>query len=542
MEKHDPLASILADFIVVDALMPWPCPSDFGLDRRYLLLELVGSGRDSLVYKAKDRRLSSDGFEAIVAIKVMRSTKLDTREALAIRRVTHDHVLKVLDHGMTDDGHTYVVMEYIAGNDLSTMTVPMPPRAAAMLMSKICRAVQSVHSAGLVHCDLKPSNVMMTDKGEPKLVDFELARWMDDADGRARGNAAFMSPEQATGQADALTPPSDIYALGGLLYWMLAGKTPNGMSQAEVSDFHASESPAPDPLVGGDLRQLCRHAMARLRSDRYHSAGEFADDLDRWLRHEPIPSLKPSALRRTSLWARRRPAVAVASAALVLGTSGLGGVMLYNNVAEARREVRTQTEAAKLARMQRDQMSDRMAKQLRWFFELTKGTEASGDVSLVPTGLLWMNWMARWPQEADDGRIFDIKPRIEVLRRMVDSQDGYGLPMEQLDGMLARHTLAYSLVEAGVHDEPLDIVAQIEHAWRDQLAKDDPLWRSIDMIRKCSAALAESPDPVKRKAAIVDLELRIRDLGNDISNGPAARLAERTRNRLVRLDERKPER
>src|SRR5690606_765607 len=148
---------------------------------------------------------------------------------------------------------------------------------------------------------------MVTADGDPKLVDFDLARWGDDDGASGRGNLAFMAPEQFRGEPTALAPPADVYALGGILYYTLTGRLPNGEDREQAARALSEGRSPPAPGVERDLDRICLRPTAAPREARHHSAGELADDLERWLNREPIPWTRPGPIRRTRLLVRRRP-------------------------------------------------------------------------------------------------------------------------------------------------------------------------------------------------------------------------------------------
>src|ERR1043165_8796779 len=193
-------------------------PADFGplmADglSRYRLTGLLGSGSSGEVYLAVDRQLSELDRPAYVAIKLIAGTghnprvrRLLAEEATKARRVLHSHVVRVLDRGVSEQDEDYIVYEHVPGGDLDSWferrNWELRPKDAALMVAKIARGVQAAHSAGLVHCDLKPSNVLISEGGDPKVCDFGIAVREGDLSpeasnsGRPIGNIAFISPEQ----------------------------------------------------------------------------------------------------------------------------------------------------------------------------------------------------------------------------------------------------------------------------------------------------------------------------------------------------------
>lgn len=330
---------------------PKSLPCDFGPpletgQRRYVLKELLGQGAFGQVYLALDRQLSEDEHTALVAIKLLPSDAHNAAarqriidEAVKVRRISHPNVVQVLDRGAAASGEEYIVYEYVDGGDLGEALdrfAGRDIRAAASMVAGICRGVHAAHSAGVIHCDLKPGNIMLTSEDVPKVADFGIAVRLGDrpdqhADDRTErfgpiGNIAFISPEQYRGGDEAFSIPSDVYALGGMLYLLLTNHLPNGDTFEQIEKTHAladgrAEPPSPKAVrsrIHRDLDAICRRAMAVNPQERHPSAAALAEDLEAWLAGMPIEWMKPSPLHRLRLWMVRKPAVAAAVVVLLL--------------------------------------------------------------------------------------------------------------------------------------------------------------------------------------------------------------------------------
>jgi hypothetical protein len=480
---------MLVDEALAQALMPWSCPCDFGPSNRYRLEELIGAGRNSLVYRATDRHLSSEGFNATVAIKIIRSGGA-AREALATRRISHPSVLAVLDHGLTEDGSVYIVSEHVLGGDLSQSALPWPPARAAAFVFKLARGVQAAHTAGVIHCDLKPANILITDAGDPKLVDFDLARWGDD-EGSARGNLAFMAPEQYRGEPSALAPPADVYALGGILYYLLTGSLPNGSDRAQVAAALNQDRPAPSPNINRDLDAICQRALQARRENRHHSAGELADDLDRWLRHQPIPWLRTGPARRAWLLARRRPVKTVVAAALALGVIAAAAALQYN-ISKARNEaIRINAEAWKRTRAEVEAVSARARNSIRFYAQSVVGGASTDLPDRMLPMLVWMQLITDSPVLSDDARVPSLAEREHMLQIMVDKSEADGRA-DHLDAILSKYALAHFLICQGrtdtEHDGPRHLLADVRARLNGKFPAEDPIWPQIRGLEACAAA------------------------------------------------------
>jgi hypothetical protein len=498
MGDGDHLLSALVDQAIASQKVPWPCPSDFGPNDRYRLEALVAVGSGGLVYRATDRLLSSEGFQAQVALKIIPDA-IFRSEALTTRRVNHPFVLSIIDRGDLEDGGSYVASEYVEGGDLSAANVPFAPRKAAELVARLASAVQAAHSAGVVHCDLKPANVLLTLDGRPKLSDFGLARWEIDEQGSSRGNTAFMSPEQFARSEDALTPPSDIYALGGILYWLLTGHMPHGNSPEDVDDFHRRGRPIPSPGIDRDLDAICRRATSLTRVDRYQSAGQLQEDLERWLAREPIPWTRPSPVRRFKLLAARRPWSVLAVSIVLLIVLAALGTWRYNLWLDEQRRAHMQREAVRIAQEEVEATKKRAQKLIEQWASFAFST---GEPEHLLSALPWLEWLGAAPVLTHDGKMPSVEERSLLLRAHIraSSQAGEG----RLDTLLSKYALAHVLIGTGDLDEAATLLEDVKAGLVPRLADNDPLRLSVDALGLCVAYLRASEE--ERPGAALALE------------------------------------
>jgi hypothetical protein len=307
--------------------MPEERPADpaciLGRVGHYELIEELAHGGMGVVYRARDLSLNR-----VVALKLMlegqfageRELTRFRGEAEAAARLDHPNIVPIYDSG-EKDGRLFYTMKFMEGGALSQrLSAGNPPpvaRWSAQIVVKIARAVHHAHQRGILHRDLKPGNVLLDAEGEPHLGDFGLAKWLEGADsqtlsGAALGSPGYMSPEQAAGRPERLTPATDTYSLGALLYHLLTGHAPFEAATALATmDRLLHQEPVPPrairPSVDPDLEIICLKCLEKEPTRRYESAAALADDLERWLRNEPIHAGATGKIGRLAKWAQRNP-------------------------------------------------------------------------------------------------------------------------------------------------------------------------------------------------------------------------------------------
>lgn len=266
----------------------------------YRFVRLLGQGGMGVVFEA-----IQESLERPVAIKVIsqsysneESRRRFLTEARALAAVPHPNIVAVYDFGERE-GAPYLVMEYCPGGSLSQRLggTPMSSQPAASLMGQIALGVQAAHTAGILHRDLKPGNILFTADGTPKITDFGLARLGERSAGATMigavmGTPSYMSPEQAQGLSD-LGPTTDVYSLGATLYECLTGRPPfRSESVMDTLMKVMSEDPVSPrqlvPNVPRDLEAICLRCLQKDPTKRYASAEELAADLERVATGEPI--------------------------------------------------------------------------------------------------------------------------------------------------------------------------------------------------------------------------------------------------------------
>ena len=310
---------------------------DFG---DYELLGEIGRGGQGVVYRAHQKSLNRT-----VALKVIglgpwateAHLKRFRREAEAAASLDHPFIVPIHEVGERE-GCCYFSMNFVEGGQLDEVVrrAPMSIRQAAELIAKLARTVQYAHEHGILHRDIKPGNILLDVKGEPHLTDFGLARLME-AEGtvtrtlEVMGTPSYMAPEQAAGETTKFTKATDVYGLGAVFYQLLTGHPPfTGGTTFEIVRLVLDTEPRPprllNPKVDRDLSTICLKCLEKDPKRRYSSALALAEDLEHWLKHEPIRAKRSGFFSHARKWVRRKPAIAALSASLVV----LAAVMGWN--------------------------------------------------------------------------------------------------------------------------------------------------------------------------------------------------------------------
>jgi len=329
-------------------------PIDFG---EYELLEEVGRGGQGIVYRARQKSLNRT-----VALKVISSGHWATeanlkrfrREAEAAASLAHPHIVPIHEVGERD-GSCYFSMNFVEGEQLDEIVrsatadsscgerEPMAPRRAVELIAKVARTVHYAHEHGIVHRDIKPGNILIDEQGEPHLTDFGLARVLETESTVTRtlevlGTPSYMAPEQAAGKNTRLIRGTDVYGLGAVLYQLLTGHPPfaGGTTYETIKLLLETEPRQPrllNPKIDRDLSTICLKCLEKEPHRRYSSALALAEDLERWVKHEPVQARRSGIFARGTKWTRRNPGIAVMSALLFVVAAPLA-VMIWNSQSE----------------------------------------------------------------------------------------------------------------------------------------------------------------------------------------------------------------
>src|SRR5438132_8275730 len=233
-------------------------------------------------------------------------------------------------------------MKFIEGGQLDEVArrEPIPIRRAVELMANVAHTVHYAHEHGILHRDIKPGNILLDAKGEPHLTDFGLARLVESESSVTQtldvlGTPSYMTPEQAVGNNAAVSNVTDVYGLGAVLYQLLTGQPPfaGGTTYETIKLLLDTEPRKPrllNPKIDRDLSTICLKCLEKDPKHRYSSALALAEDLERWLKHEPIQARRTGIVARSRKWVRRNPSVAV-MAAMLLALAVPLGVMIWNS-------------------------------------------------------------------------------------------------------------------------------------------------------------------------------------------------------------------
>jgi tRNA A-37 threonylcarbamoyl transferase component Bud32 len=283
----------------------------------YVLLDEIARGASGVVFRARQSSL-----DRVVALKMLRGHALAEgddglrrfkAEAQAAAGLKHPNLVPIYEVGEFE-GQGYYSMPLIEGGTLISRAAEFhEPRNAVTLMVKVARAIHAAHERGLLHRDIKPGNILLNAEGEPQVTDFGIARKMGlDSDltvtGQIMGTPYYMSPEQASGETQTLTAATDVYAIGAVLYELLTGEKPfAGERMIEVLKKVVEELPKAPQGIERDLSVIVMKCLEKAPISRYSSAAALADDLEHWLRGEPITARPAGRVERMVKWVRRSP-------------------------------------------------------------------------------------------------------------------------------------------------------------------------------------------------------------------------------------------
>lgn len=426
--------------------------ADISAPPGFELLEELGRGGSAIVFKARQQSLNR-----LVALKMIlagqfaseQSLERFRQEAQAVAQLQHPGIVQIHEVG---EHHNlpFLSLEFVPGGTLHQLLVsgPLKNDVAARLVESLARTIHFAHERGIVHRDLKPGNVLLGEEWErsessestqtgdseivssdsngqlstPKIGDFGLARLIDvgsklTATGQVIGTPSYMAPEQAR-QAKTLSgPAADIYSLGAILYETLTGRPPfQAATILETLEQVCDQEPVSprqlQPRLTADLETICLKCLEKTPSRRYSTALELAEDLARFLNHEPITARPSSLIERGRKWVHRRPAVAALLALLVLLTA-FGWGMILREAQRANREAARANSNEATARRERDDaqaqraLADKERENARLARLRAETNFLKATVVVARLGELGMQLQHEPGQQATSSRLFD---------------------------------------------------------------------------------------------------------------------------------------
>jgi hypothetical protein len=444
-------------------------------------------------------------------------------------RVRHPAIAGLLDCGAWE-GQPYLAYDFVDGLSLDrwrARQTRVTQRQAAEFVRQLAEAVQVAHNAGVVHRDIKPTNILIDKGGAIHITDFGLAAALTRR-GSAEpvGSLGFAAPEQLradVGCEDALV---DVYALGGLLFWLITARFPNGSSPEEVhARLEAWDRPGPPdprrdaPSLDPTLAAICRRALAPLAHERYPSAAVLALDLAKWLAREPVAGIDRTPGRRLRLWVRRSPWVAAGTGVALAALAGALGLAWKADL--ARRQASLQAELdMTLVREQEKQLRLEEANAY-----LTDTLSAMASVSAEAADYSWLPVLSALEAIGGDRGIglahvgSNINTmRIDVANNLLDEADAKGA-RDTAESVVWEMTLAFWLLKDARASEALAVL-EANRARSERVLRDGDPWRRdiaalFDIATILSTSGGNDAAAARLREVVDDLPPNIRKLARD---------------------------
>ena len=479
----------------------------------FRILRVLGRGGMGVVYEAEQATP-----HRVVALKVLRFPDASParlrrfeREAEILGLLHHAGIAQVYAVGRADAGRgpePYIAMELVEGKPLGEFAAErrLDARAKVALLEQVARAVEHAHAHGVVHRDLKPGNVLVTHEGTPKVLDFGIARAAElgggadsllTHEGDVLGTLPYMAPEQIGGDPAAIDLRADVYALGVVGYELLAGRLPiliEGERLPEAARRISEVVPPPlgavDRALRGDLATIFAKALEKDRERRYATAGRFADDLGRYLRHEPIEARDPSTIYQLSRFARRNRVLVGGVCAVFLAL--VGGIVATTRQA---RRADAEAKAALFAKTDAEREQSRAeaaehatrreASRVEQANRMTMNVFSMSQPDKLGRNVLLLDALREQAKSVSDSAGLD--PEIEAIQL---------------------HSIGGSFAEAGLEKEAEPLLRRALERSRHALGPHDPFTVLVaDDLAETLRFLGRAPEAVEiLRATLADLE------------------------------------
>jgi serine/threonine protein kinase/tetratricopeptide (TPR) repeat protein len=439
----------------------------------YRILDEIHRGGQGVVYQA-----IQESTRRKIAIKVLKHGPFADRIELArferevdvLSRLNHPHIVAIHDRGMSD-GHAYYVMDYIAGQGLDAFVAgqELSVRQILEVFAKVCEAVNVAHLRGVIHRDLKPGNIRIDLEGEPRILDFGLAKLEHEVFGGSSaqgmtltgqfiGSLPWASPEQADGHIDLLDIRTDVYSLGVILYQLLTARFPYPVT-GRVNDVvrHITQTSPARPssvhnAVDHELETIVLKCLAKEAEQRYQSAGDLARDIRLYLANEPILATPPSTTYRIRKFVQRNKGLVFAVGAITATFFIAAGVSIAFGISEARQRKATQKALIRAEHAERETKSraDELEKVANFQQAQLAGIDARMMGVHIRDDLLIK---ARSAAENSKLTADDANSRIAELEKSIAGADFTGLALDALDANFFKPAL--DAIEKQFADQPL---------------------------------------------------------------------------------------